>query len=181
MTRLASLVIGAGVILCSLATQAQAQESTSPPPPPVATHSSASSGSHGKLGVGVVSYLTPQAGGVSGLSLVYEPGPWHIDTLIGFNDNPNTIRLGGRFWFHVHSTGSADLSVGAGVGYVHQSMNGASADFLSIQAGGLIRVWLASNVALGLAGGLAVGAAYADGYNIGAVDFISSAGVHYYF
>src|SRR5438128_1117168 len=104
MTRWTTYAVGMGVLVC-FAGNAYAQDSTSPPPsqPAPAAYSSPSyGGGHGMIGVGGIAYL----GGTSGLSLVYDPGPWHIDTLLGYsgvNDN-STFNIGGRFWYHIKTS-----------------------------------------------------------------------------
>ncbi len=183
MTRFASLVIGAGAILCSLATQAQAQENTAPPP--AASSSYSGGGSHGRMGVGGILYM----GGTTGLSFVYDPGAWHIDTLIGYSGvgDTDTFNLGGRFWYHLKSSTNADLSIGAGGSLQHVSPPGmgGSTDAVYLEAGMLIRVFLAQAVALGVSSGLVVGAADADGLFVGdgsnTVGINGTASLHYFF
>jgi hypothetical protein len=184
MNRLASLVFGAGAILCAVATQAQAQENTAPPPAASSSYSSGG-GSHGKFGVGGIAYM----GGTTGLSFVYDPGVWHIDTLIGYSGvgDTDTFNIGGRFWYHLKSSTNADLSIGAGGSLQHVSPPGmgGSRDEVFIEAGALIRVFLAPAVGLGVGSGLVVGAADADGLYIGnggnTVGLVVSASLHYFF
>src|SRR3954468_3521282 len=112
-------ILSSCAFLCSIGAIAQAQTDTAPPPPVTARSSSSHSG--GPFGVGGIAYLTNNDT-VTGLSLVYDPGAWHIDTLLGLGGgggNNNVINLGGRFWFHVAQASSADLSVGGGLLYQH--------------------------------------------------------------
>jgi hypothetical protein len=193
MSRLTTFVLGVGAILCASAQVARAQDSTTPPPAPPPSSSapsySSGGGSHGMLGVGAIAYM----GGPTGLSFVYDPGQWHIDTLIGYSalNSNDVFSIGARFWYHVKSSANADLSVGAGGSLAHVSppMGGNSSDGVWIEAGGLIRVFLAPSVALGVGGGLVVGAADADGFTIGsqangfarAIGLLGDASLHYFF
>jgi hypothetical protein len=189
MTRWLKLAIGAGAIVSALSTSAMAQDSTTPPPsnPPPATYSNyGGGGGHGKFGVGGILYM----GGTNGLSLAYDTGPWHIDTLIAYSGRNDTdiFNIGGRFWYHVKSSANADLSLGGGGSLRHTSFPGpgnASSDEVFIEAGLQIRVFLAPTVALSVASGLVVGAADADGLGIGnefnTVGLSGSAALHYYF
>jgi len=161
-----------------------AQDGSPPPTTPPPSYS-AGGGSHGLYGVGGIAYL----GGTTGLSFVYDPGAWHIDTLIGYsgvNDN-DTFNIGGRFWYHVKSSTNADLSVGAGGSLSHNSPpgGGGSSDAVFIEAGLLIRVFLAPSVGLSAGSGLAVGAADADGLYLGnglnTVGLVYNAALHYFF
>jgi hypothetical protein len=188
MTRWLKLAIGTAAVLGALSTRAQAQDATSPPPstpPPAHSSYGAGGGSHGNIGVGGILYM----GGTNGLSLAYDPGPWHIDTLLGYSSTggQDAFNIGGRFWYHVKSSANADLSLGAGGSLRHISPDGAppSRDEVYIEAGILIRVFLAPTVALSVGSGLVVGAADADGLGIGdgfnTVGLSGSAAVHYYF
>jgi len=162
MTRWLKLAIGAGAIVSALSTSAMAQDSTTPPPssPPPATYSSygGGGGGHGKFGVGGIVFM----GGVSGLSLAYDTGPWHIDSLIGYSgvNDTDVFAIGGRFWYHVKSSANADLSLGAGGSLRHTSPPGGgnSADEVYIEAGLQIRVFLASAVSLSVSSGHSPGA-----------------------
>jgi len=192
MTRWLKLAIGAGAIVSALSTSAMAQDSTTPPPsnPPPATYSSygGGGGAHGKFGVGGIAFM----GGTSGLSLAYDTGPWHIDSVIsyaGVNDT-DVFTIGGRFWYHVKSSANADLSLGGGGSLQHVAPPGPanSNDFVYIEAGLQIRVFLASAVSLSLSSGLVVGAADADGLSLGQrgvngnpAGLVSDAALHYYF
>jgi hypothetical protein len=183
MKRWTTFAVGVGVLVC-FAGKSFAQDTTPPPPTPAASYSSpASGGSHGMIGVGGILYM----GGTSGISVAYDPGPWHIDALLGYagvNDN-DAFAIGGRFWYHVKSAASADLSLGAGGSLVHNSPPvGNSTDAVYIEAGLLIRVFLVSNVGLSVGSGLVVGAADADGLYIGygsGVGLVTNAALHYFF
>jgi hypothetical protein len=177
--------------LCLLATMAgmavlagSASAQTDPPPPaPVAARSDAGGRGAGPIGFGGVAYLS----GATGLSLAYDPGVWHLDTVLLFTSGtpaPNQIVLGARGWYHLHSTSAADFSVGGGLSYsrLDPDQTGAEAsNALFVEAAGLIRVFLAQNVALGAAAGLIIGAVDAEGVALGPQNLVGSGSLHYYF
>jgi len=181
MTRWTTFALGMGVLVC-FAGNAYAQDSTSPPPSQPAAASYG--GGHGMYGVGGIAYM----GGTTGLSLAYDPGPWHIDTLLGYRSegDSSTFNIGARFWYHVKSSANADLSLGAGGSLRHNSPGGMDDDTndVFIEAGMLIRVFLAPTVGLSLGSGLVVGAADEDGLDIGtsgAFGLVGNAALHYFF
>jgi hypothetical protein len=141
------------------------------------------------IGVGVQGMLLP--GGPSGLSIAYDGGPWHAEGLLGIYKPPvgkAGVDVGGNFWFHLHKTANADFSVGGGLGLAA----GPSTVFY-IQAGGQIRAFLTSNVALSATLGLAFSVIDADqiglgGQSLGTTSLgsftgggFAGAGLHYYF
>lgn len=149
-------------------------------------------GSEGSVGFGAEYQLS----GLGGLSGNYDMGQFHVGGFFGFADGPgddNTnIFLGGRFYYHLHSTAMSDFSVGGSVGV---GFLGGPADtdrtIVYIEPGIQTRAFVASNVALSFSAGMALGVADADGVGIaGGVpstvitdDFaiIGGVGVHYYF
>jgi len=175
-------LLSACALVCALAGTARAQNEPPAAPPPPASHSSGGGG-HGPIGLGGIAYL---AGGqnTTGLSLAYDPGAWHIDTVLSVTgNNPNNFGLGGRFWYHLAATGSSDLSAGAGLSYQRiggQGMMAAQND-LFIELGGLIRMFLVQNVAVSFGAGIVIATADASGYNVGSTTLIGAAGVHYFF
>ncbi len=104
------------------------------------------------LGVGAQSMLTSDSiiafnGGVSGASLTYDAGAFHIDGIFGLiSQNGTSFGLGGRFWYTIHGGGLADLSVGGGLGFADDE-DGDGTD-IHFEAGAKIRLFLVSNVAL---------------------------------
>ena len=183
--QLVSLLFSCAIV-CSIGAVASAQTDPPPasnPPPRAVVVSTSSNHGGGPFGVGGIAYLANPIG----LSLAYDPGAWHLDTLIGINGANNqasVFDIGGRFWYHLASTSNADLSVGAGMTYEHRGRNGAAnppVNNLFLEAGGLIRIWLAQNVALGTAFGLVVRTADSNGYEIGPTNLVSNASIHYYF
>jgi hypothetical protein len=169
--------------LCALATTASAQ--TDPPPassPPPTMSSRSSSGAHGPWGFGGIAYLS----GTAGLSVAFDPGPFHVDTILAFagGDNQNTeMQFGGRFWFVLHSTSNADFSVGGGLSVRHLNPPGnmPNTTQLFFEGGAQTRIFLASNVALGFATGIAIATNDASGYAVGATNLFGDASLHYFF
>jgi hypothetical protein len=161
----AFLVVGAGA--------SYAQESL----PHSATHGTG-------LGVGVQGMLLPFA--PSGLSVVYDGGPWHAEGILGIFKQPVSkanVAIGGNFWFHLHKTANADFSLGGGLG-----INAGNATVFYLQAGGQIRAFLTSNVALSATLGLAFSVIDLEQIGLGgqtlassSVGGLGSVGLHYYF
>jgi hypothetical protein len=182
------------MILGSFVGRAHAQTETSPPP-------AASSSSHttsnvhggGPIGLGAIAYLS----GPQGLSLAFDPGIFHIDSIVGMfggGGNPNIpfgpsgdgfhLRLGVRAWYHLFSSGGGDFSVGGGAAYVHDNPPGPNnaSNALWVEGGALIRMFIVQNVGLSVGAGITLGVADAGGaYNIGAVGAVGNAAVHYFF
>jgi hypothetical protein len=171
-------------IVCAIAGSAGAQ--TEPPAAPTPAVST-SSGGHGPIGVGGILFLSGPTfdQGLPGLSIVYDPGMWHIDTLLALSGGTGRtdFEIGGRFWYHLASSRSADFSGGAGLAYEHLGGVGmmASQNFVLIEIGALIRIFITPNVAIGTATGLTIGTADADGYQFGPSNLIGAASVHYFF
>jgi hypothetical protein len=190
MRRTISLAILAAALLTVVARPSRAQE-TEPAPvisaPRPATHGVGP-------GVGVTGMLL---GGPAGLSLAYDGGPWHVDTMLGLSKTgPNAradFALGARFWYHLHSTTNSDFSVGGGLGYKrigNRPPANPAITGIFIEAGGQIRVYLTSNVALSGTLGLSIATADFEAYGIGGQSFadqtlglggIAGVGLHYYF
>lgn len=148
-------------------------------------------GSEGSIGVGAEYMLSgiPTAGvGLGGPSLNYDAGKFHVGGFLAIIDpggaNNTDILLGGRFYYHVHSTAMSDFGIGGTIGLA--SIDGAGPmmndrdSLLFIEPGFQVRVFLQANVALSLGAGLAIGAADADGVAL-IGDATGSAGFHYYF
>jgi hypothetical protein len=139
-------------------------------------------GSEGSIGIGAEGQLNRALGG---LSANYDMGMFHVGGFLAFSDNDgddNTdIALGGRFYYHLHSTAMSDFSVGGSVGV---GFLGGPADTdtteVYIEPGIQTRAFVASNVALSFTAGMALGVADADGVGIGG-QLVFAGGVHYYF
>jgi hypothetical protein len=183
MKRLLGVATLACLIVGSLAASASAQ--TEPPPPPAGGGGgggSSYSGGRGTIGVGGIEYLS----GLAGLSVAFDPGPWHLDTELAFsggNGANSTVLVGGRFWYHLKAGANADLSAGAGLAYQRVNPPGppAAATAILIEGGILIRIFLTTNVALGASTGLVIGTNDANFYNIGATNVVGAASLHYFF
>jgi len=153
-------------------------------------------GSAGTIGVGAEYQLS----GLGGASMNYDAGDFHVGGFLGFSDTDgadNTIfQIGGRFFWHVHSTTDADFSVGGSLGILSVPEMGPGNDRLTavfVEPGVQIRVFLAANVALSATTGIILGVVDADGVavtgsTIGAsggisdtFGFTGGAGIHYYF
>jgi hypothetical protein len=140
-------------------------------------------GQAGAIGLGAEYELN----GIGGVSLNYDAGKFHAGGWFGFIDpaggNNTEFDIGGRFFYHLHSTAMADFSLGAGLGIASTPppmgmMNRRTEVFL--EPGFQIRVFIASNVALSFTGGISIGVVDASGVIIsGQPEGI--AGVHYYF
>jgi hypothetical protein len=152
-------------------------------------------GSPGTIGVGAEYQLS----GVGGASMNYDAGDFHLGGFLGFadggGDDDTLWQLGGRFFYHLHSTTDADFSVGGSLGVVNlPGPGGNDLTGIYVEPGIQIRVFLAANVALSLSTGIVIGLSDADGVAVtgssinGAQSFGGNGfgfgggvGVHYYF
>lgn len=139
-------------------------------------------GQPGSIGVGVEGQLS----GLSGASMNYDAGDFHVGAFLGFNDpggtNDDTLALGGRFFFHLHSTTSSDFSLGANLG-IASINNDPPVDRqtqLFLEPAFQVRAFVVSNVALSFTGGVVIGVMDADNVNLGG-QLTGTAGIHYYF
>lgn len=144
-------------------------------------------GAPNTVGVGAEFQLGgPGVGSPGGLSVNYDAGKFHVGGFFGLADadgpSNTLIEVGGRFFFHVASTASADFSIGGSVGVANQGQ-GPGADSTTvvfIEPGFQIRAFIVPNVALSFTGGLSVGAGDVSTVEISA-QAVGIAGVHYYF
>jgi hypothetical protein len=157
-------------------------------------------GQAGSLGLGAEFQLN----GAGGVSLNSDNGDFHVGGFVGFSDtgrdNDDTVfTVGGRFFYHVHSTAMSDFGIGGNVGVVSLPEPAMSNDGreleLYIEPAFQIRVFVASNVALSGTGGVVIGVVDAEDVAItgsavgGGRATLSAAGVslgggvglHYYF
>jgi hypothetical protein len=113
------------------------------------------------FGVGVERTL----GGIAAATFVYDAGRFHIDGLLGFlsiDRDPagdiSVFQVAGRFFWVVHRTQSADLSLGAGLGVVRLDDDGADETETNIhlEAAAKIRAFLVPNVAISASLGVVV-------------------------
>ncbi|MEZ4398904.1 MAG: hypothetical protein R3B06_02740 [Kofleriaceae bacterium] len=140
-------------------------------------------GSKGSIGVGGEA----QINGIGGLSANYDAGDFHLGGFLGFSDGGGTddtdVYLGGRFYYHIHSSAMADFGVGGSVGLAFigdRAPGDNNQTGLFVEPGLQIRAFVASNVALSFTGGLTLGLVDANGVAVTAQP-VGSAGVHYYF
>jgi hypothetical protein len=142
----------------------------------------AQEGDRGSLGVGVTTML--DINGPLGPSVVYDTGVFHIEGLLGFEDNDAETRfdVGGRFWYHIHSAQSADFSLGGGLGVIsiNPEGDGDGTTDVEIDGGAQMRAFIVPNVALSVSLGLAVLTGDADAISITG-DLFGAAGIAYYF
>jgi hypothetical protein len=159
-------------------------------------------GQEGSVGVGAEYQLS----GLGGPSVNYDGGAFHAGGFFAFYDakgsNNSIFELGGRFYYHLHSTAMSDFGLGGNIGIASVQRNAlgpmatGSATLVYIEPGFQIRLFLASNVALSIAAGLMIGAADADqglidvavsgqtltgNTSLSGIGFTGGAGLHYYF
>ena len=134
----------------------------------------------GSIGVGAEFEIS----NLGGISVNYDAGKFHLGGFLGFDDPPggnnDTFDIGGRFFYHIASTASADFSLGGGLGIRSAATAGDRATELFLEPGFQIRAFIVPNVALSFTGGISIGAVDAEGTRITG-DFNGNAGVHYYF
>jgi len=148
------------------------------------------------IGVGAEAQLN----GVGGASVNFAAGNFHAGGFLGFHDpgdrDDEAMIIGGRFFYHVHSTLTSDFSVGGSLGYVSQN-NPPPVDRegeLYIEPAIQIRAFIVSNVALSFNVGVSIGVMDAESVDLGGqlvggslnvsgtnLSFGGGAGVHYYF
>jgi hypothetical protein len=150
----------------------------------VGTTAAFAGGSKGSVGVGADFQLSD----LGGVSVVYDGGTYHVGGFLGYSDgggNDDTdVEIGGRFFYHVHSTAMSDFGVGGSLGFglfgdrSRQVDDDRSEVFFEPSA--QIRAFVVSNVALSFTAGISVGTGDADGAGIGG-QAVGAGGVHYYF
>lgn len=140
-------------------------------------------GSEGSIGVGA----EYQQSSLGGMSASYDMGQFHLGGFLGFADgggNDDTdVSLGGRFYYHLHSTAMSDFGVGGSVGLFFDGDGNDMTDNdvdIYLEPGIQIRAFVASNVALSFSAGLIIATGDADGIAITGQP-TAAAGVHYYF
>ena len=146
--------------------------------------SASAGGSASTLGVGAEATLS----GLGGMSLSYDGGSFHAGGFLSFSDQPgdnNTdIGLGGRYFWHLHSTPLSDFSIGGNLGILidneDDGADGTSNTLMFLEPALQIRAFIANNVALSATAGIAIGLADADGVLLDG-QVTGAAGLHYYF
>ncbi|HLL22059.1 MAG TPA: hypothetical protein VK427_08005 [Kofleriaceae bacterium] len=147
------------------------------------------------VGVGAEYMMNGLSGGVS---VNYDLGKMHFGGFLGFfdrGDETADYTVGGRFFYHLHSTGMSDFGLGGALGfYSNESIAAGNSNrdlFLFIEPSVQIRAFVAANVALSFNLGIVIAAQDADGLAVtGGVatsdpgiggGVTGGAGVHYYF
>jgi hypothetical protein len=129
-----------------------------------ATETAGASGSG--FGVGIQAMLAgPGAGAPTGGAILYDPGQFHIEGIVDFYSNGGTqFGLGGRFWYHLHTSTAADFSLGGGVGLTILDDEEVDETFtlFHIEGGAQVRTFVVPNVALSATLGLAIVAGDGD-------------------
>ena len=140
-------------------------------------------GSKGSVGIGGELQLNGELGG---LSANYDAGEFHVGGFLGFSDDggddDTDVALGGRFYYHLHTSAMADFGVGGsiGIGFIGDRAPGDNnRTLVYIEPGFQMRAFIASNVALSFTGGLTLGTADAEGVAVTAQP-TAFAGAHYY-
>jgi hypothetical protein len=138
-------------------------------------------GAGGGFGVGVVAMLT----GPFGAEVVYDPGRFHVEGILGFRsleDSQTDIAVGGRFWWHLHTSTAADFSLGGGLGIVLSDREDPQEDQtdIHVDGGAQVRTFVVPNVALAASLGLAIVSGDADFVGITGQLF-GSIGATYFF
>ena len=143
-------------------------------------------GQEGSVGVGAEVQLS----GISGVSVNYDAGAFHVGGLLGYGDDlfmqADYFQVGARFYYHVHSTAMSDFGIGGNLGIASvrdQPDPDDRSSYVYLEPGIQIRLFLAANVALAFTGGVALGLNDADGVSISGqgTGFNFGGGVHYYF
>jgi hypothetical protein len=162
-------------------------------------------GQTGSFGVGAEYELN----GIGGASMNYDAGQFHAGGFLGYRDPSGgrnwLTELGGRFFYHVHSTAMADFGLGGGLGILAAPNGPLSTSGTNVgvflEPAFQIRLFIASNVALSFVGGAVIGVLDADTYGVtlggqgvgggafsfsgglggGGVGILGGAGIHYYF
>jgi len=135
----------------------------------------------GSVGIGAEVQLS----GLGGISANYDAGPFHVGGFFGFDDptgpNNTSFDVGGRFFYHLHHTATADFSLGGSVGLASiGQMAGGSTTAVFLEPSFQIRWFVASNVALSFTGGFSIGLDDDKEFRIDG-QLSGVAGVHYYF
>ncbi len=131
-------------------------------------------GSANSFGVGAEYQLS----GLGGVSMNYDAGAFHVGPFLSYYDPPGpsntTFEIGGRFFYHIHSTAMSDFGLGGGLGIASvptPNMGGPGTtrnSYVFLEPSFQIRLFIASNVALSFTGGLSIGVVDASGVAIAA-------------
>jgi hypothetical protein len=143
------------------------------------------SGASRGLGVGAMALLgAAEAGGIlTGPAVVYDFGQFHAEAVFAFDSGgEDAFGLGARFWYHLHGSRRADLSVGGGLGMASIDQGGGQEDLsvLDVEGGALVRYFVVDNVSLSAALGFVVLGADADEMHLRG-DLVGRGGIVYFF
>jgi hypothetical protein len=139
-----------------------------------------------------------QINGTGGVAADYDVGKFDFGGFFGLVDLGTTgsrtgFALGGRFFYHLHSTPSTDFGVGGSIGLDSVPVGATDRNNLVfLEPSFQIRWFPATNLALSFAGGIVIGVADANGVAIagqtvstggapGTVGGGAGAGIMYYF
>lgn len=124
-----------------------------------------------RSGVGVGAEATTT--GIVGGMFVYDASLFHIDALLGgeFNSDDSVVRVAGRLFFPLHTSPSADFSIGPGIGFERTTRHpggeppppSVSVNSVHLEGAVQIRAFIVQNVALSASAG--VGAVFTNGNN----------------
>jgi hypothetical protein len=141
-------------------------------------------GQAGAIGVGIEYQLSS----LGGVSLVHDSAKFHAGAFLGYADggavDDTDVKLGGRFYYHVHSTAMSDFGIGGSLGLAsvgdrdrHEDENRRE---IFLEPGAQIRGFFCTNIAISLTAGLSLGMSDADGAAFTG-QTLGAASVHYYF
>jgi hypothetical protein len=127
-----------------------------------------------RSGIGVGAEATTT--GIVGGAFVYDASVFHIDVLLGGNFDPDTskVAVAGRLFFPLHTSQSADFSIGPGLGLERTTSHpgappgapappSVSVNAVHLEGAVQIRAFIVPNVALSASAG--VGAVFTNGNN----------------
>ena len=140
-------------------------------------------GQSGSFGVGAEFQYNALA--LGGASLNYDAGEFHVGGFLGFSDpdgpDNTAFDVGGRFFYHVHSTAMSDFGIGGSLGILSARFMGNPdrQTLVFLDPGAQIRLFLAANVAISASLGVSIGVVDASGVEITGQTI--GAGLHYYF
>jgi hypothetical protein len=157
-------------------------------------------GQAGSIGIGAEAELN----GLGGASLNYDGGMFDAGGFFGYlrvdqaGMTTSTWDLGGRFFYHIHKTGSSDFGLGGALALISLPPVGGPGSTRTtpvfLEPGFQIRLFIVPNVAVSFMGGLSIGLGDAHSTTIsgqdfggarfadnGAIGLMGGAGVHYYF
>jgi hypothetical protein len=135
----------------------------------------------------------------------YDAGLFHVGGFLSYADpdgaNNTAVEIGGRFFYHLHSTAMSDFGIGGSLG-IGSFDNGflagggmagnGSTTLIVAEPAFQIRLFLASNVALSFTAGIALslsddkyvllsGQSFNGGSDVAGIGLTGGVGVHYYF